>query len=133
MKKKVYLVSLIAVVLCSSLCAQSSPKNLLQFKTNLYYFKGLDIRFKPLNYFPLNLVYSRYIKDKPYFIGANFYHYRYSDHNHPELKERGDVQAKFFIVVGLHAGYRLPITSKRTFLAKFGLAYRMGRRISFTP
>jgi hypothetical protein len=106
--------------------AQDSPKNLIELSTGLYYFKGITTKFKPLNYFPVYLVYSRLLKGKPYFIGANFYHYRFSDHSHPELKQRGDVQEKFFMIFGAHAGYRFPITQKRTFLAKAGLVYRLG-------
>jgi hypothetical protein len=131
MTKKLQAIAWVVVVFCSALSAQPPSTNLLQVNTSMYYFKGLPIKFKPFNYFPFNLAYSKFMKDKPYFIGANFYHYRFSDHSHPELMERGDVEAKFFIVVGVFAGYRIFITPKRTFLAKVGLSYRMGYEDQF--
>lgn len=131
MKKKVLITILIVVAFCSTHFAQSPPKNLLQVKINLYFFKGSELKFNPV-VIPFNLVYSRFIKDKPFFFGGNFSDfYAYYYEGDYWRKKRGDVVYRSFITIGAHGGYRLQVTPKRTFLAKVGLAYRMGYESQF--
>ncbi|MCU0348160.1 MAG: hypothetical protein MUC59_14560 [Saprospiraceae bacterium] len=128
MIKRTFWVFIIVLAFCPFVKTQSLTTNLVQTNSNLYYFKGIDIRFNPINF---NISYLKLSKEKPCVFGASLYHYWFSNHSHPELKERGDIQAKFFTTISAIAGYRLSITPKRTFLAKLGLAYRLGRENQF--
>ncbi len=123
---RILLLLLFTIIACLPLMAQSAHRNILQIKANLYYFKGSEIRFNPY-VVPFNLVYSRFLKGSPFFLGCNFSdfwtRYSFTDDFH---KKRGDVNERGFITVGVHSGFRLQITPKRAFLAKAGLVYRLG-------
>jgi hypothetical protein len=125
------LLAFVTIFVCLSLTVKSQHRNLLQVKTNLFFFKGSELKFNPI-VLPFNVIYSRFIKDKPYFIGGNFSDF-YASYYEGDYwrKKRGDVVSRSFITIGSHVGYKLQATPKRAFLAKAGLVYRIGYESQF--
>jgi hypothetical protein len=126
MTKRLPTILLLLIFILININAQNLPQNQLQLNHSLYFFKGVKTKYKPLINLPFSIAYNRITRSENYLFGVNLYHYIFSDHNHEEMKERGDVVSKGFIIITANVGYRLGLTPRRTFLAKLGLAYRHG-------
>ncbi len=121
------LIILLSSIFYASADAQSSTRNDIQVNVNFYYFKGSDFKFNR-RVSPYYLTYSRMIKNTPYFVGGSFSDFfgRYNINY-----KRGEVFERSFLTFGVHAGYKLVKSPKRTISAKAGLAFRSGNESQF--
>lgn len=72
------------------------------------------------------------IKDTPYFVGGSFSNFFALYYQHSLLDyKRGEVTSRYFLTFGVHAGYKLIMSPKRTLTAKAGLAFRSGNEAQF--
>lgn len=110
----------------SLLSAQEmNKKNLIQLKYKVHYFKESQIEFIQ-NLPSPNIAYTRFLKNKHYFIGGEIDKTSIYYDGLFIGKNKGFVVQRNFLNIELKGGYQLFFTTKKSLLSKFGLLFRTG-------
>lgn len=105
--------------------AQEMNRNLFQLKYKVHYFKNSELEYIQNLPYP-NLAYSRFSKNKQYFIGAEIDKASIIYEGDFVGKGRGFVLQRNFINFEIKGGCQLFFTPKISLLTKVGFSFRTG-------